>query len=321
MSRKNLLNLIQVDADAPVKTAASDNKLVGQVASTMREEKARQARADDIERRLAEGQAVIDLDTALVEPSFVRDRMPGDIDGLRASIRDQGQQVPILVRPHPEKSGHYQVAFGHRRLRAIQELGLQVKAVIRALTDEELVIAQGQENNEREDLSYIEKSRFAQRLKERFPREVITSAMSIDKAELSRMLSIVEAIPSDLIDAIGPAPGVGRRNWQDLADLIHKNAEHDPVELARSEEMQAMTSQDRFKALLIALKPRRVTRGLPEVLSTSSGQRLGHVKQSKAKIEITIDRKEAAEFASFLLNDAVALFEERRANNVKKEEA
>lgn len=321
MSRKNLLNLIQVDADMPVKTATSDNKLVGQVASTMREEKARQARADDIERRLAEGQSVIDLDTALVEPSFVRDRMPGDIDGLVSSIREQGQQVPILVRPHPEKPGHYQVAFGHRRLRAIEQLGLQVKAVIRALTDEELVIAQGQENNEREDLSFIEKSRFAQRLKERFPREVITSAMSVDKAELSRMLSVVDAIPADLIDAIGPAPGVGRRSWQELADLIHKDENNNPLELARSDEMQTMSSQDRFKALLNAFKPRRVVRGLPEVLSTSSGQRLGHVKQSKSKIEITLDRKEAGEFASFLLNDAVALFEERRAKSAGKEEA
>ncbi|CUX67916.1 plasmid partitioning protein RepB (plasmid) [Rhizobium oryzihabitans] len=321
MSRKNLLNLIQVDADMPVKAAASDNKLVGQVANTMREEKARQARADEIERRLAEGQVVIDLDTALVEPSFVRDRMPGDIDGLLSSIRAQGQQVPILVRPHPDKPGHYQVAFGHRRLRAVQELGLQVKAVIRALTDEELVIAQGQENNEREDLSYIEKSRFAQRLNERFPREVITSAMSIDKAELSRMLSVVEAIPADLIDAIGPAPGVGRRSWQELAELIHKAESKNLVDLARSDELQSMTSQDRFKALLNALKPRRLVRGLPEVLSTSSGERLGHVKHSKSKIEITLDRKEAGEFASFLLNDAVALFEERRAKSVGKKEA
>ncbi|SDN38565.1 plasmid partitioning protein RepB [Ensifer sp. YR511] len=321
MSRKNLLNLIQVDADMPAKATSSDNKLVGQVASTMREEKARQARADEIERRLAEGQAVIDLDTTLVEPSFVRDRMPGHIEGLLASIRDQGQQVPILVRPHPEKSGHYQVAFGHRRLRAVQELGLQVKAIVRSLTDEELVIAQGQENNEREDLSYIEKSRFAHRLKERFPREVITSAMSIDKAELSRMLSIIDSLSSELIDAIGPAPGVGRRSWQELAELIQKSSTQDPVAIALAEEMKAMNSQERFKAVLMQLKPRRVVRGLPDVLSTSSGQRLGQVKQSKTKLEITIDRREAAEFAAFLLNDAVALFERRHANDQPKKEA
>ncbi|MGA1834376.1 plasmid partitioning protein RepB [Rhizobium wenxiniae] len=320
MSRKNLLNLIQVDADMPTKAAVSDNKLVGQVANSMREEKARQARADEIERRLSEGQAVIELDPAVVEPSFVRDRMPGDIAGLLASIRDQGQQVPILVRPHPREAGRYQVAFGHRRLRAVQELGQHVKAIVRSLTDEELVIAQGQENNEREDLSYIEKSRFAHHLKKRFPREVIISAMSLDKAEISRMFALIDQIPVDLIDAIGPAPGVGRRSWQELAELVQKSSGQDAIEIVRGEDMQRMPSQDRFKAIVATLKPRRTVR-LPEVLSAQSGERLAHVKQSKTKLEITIDRTEAADFAAFLLNDAVALFEERRANSQLKKEA
>ncbi|MBX4899259.1 MULTISPECIES: plasmid partitioning protein RepB [Rhizobium] len=320
MSRKNLLNLIQVDADMPTKAVVSDNKLVGQVASSMREEKARQARADDIERRLSEGHAVIELDVALIEPSFVRDRMSGDITGLVASIRDQGQQVPILVRPHPTLTGRYQVAFGHRRLLALKDLGQQVKAVVRNLTDEELVIAQGQENNEREDLSYIEKSRFAHYLKERFPREVIISAMSLDKAEISRMFAIIDQLPADLIEAIGPAPGVGRRSWQELAELVQKSPTQDAIKLVRSEDMQRLPSQDRFKALVSKLKPSRSVR-LPEVLSAASGERLAHVKQSKTKLEITIDRTEAADFAAFLLNDAVALFEERRATSQPKKEA
>lgn len=320
MSRKNLLNLIQVDADMPAKAPVSDNKLVGQVANSMREEKARQARADEIERRLAEGQTVIELDPALVEPSFVRDRMPGDITGLLASIRDQGQQVPILVRPHPTDPGRYQVAFGHRRLRAVQDLGQQVKAIVRNLTDEELVIAQGQENNEREDLSYIEKSRFAHHLKERFPREVIISAMSLDKAEISRMFAIIDQIPLELIDAIGPAPGVGRRSWQELVELIQKSSGQDAVKIVRGDDIQRLPSQDRFKALVAKLKPRRPA-PLPDVLSAKSGERLAHIKQSKTKLEITIDRTEAADFAAFLLNDAVALFEERRAISQREKEA
>ena len=45
--------------------------------------------------------------------------------------------------------------------------GRPVKAVVKKLGDEELVIAQGQENNERQDLSYIEKARFAHRLGKR----------------------------------------------------------------------------------------------------------------------------------------------------------
>ncbi len=146
----------------------ASSRLTSQVGGAFAEGKARFERAEQIEKRLAEGQTIVELDTDTIDPSFVQDRMPGDIDGLVKAIREQGQQIPILVRPHPEASGRYQVAFGHRRLRAVSELNRPVKAVVRELTDEQLVIAQGQENNERQDLTFIEKARFASRLTEQF---------------------------------------------------------------------------------------------------------------------------------------------------------
>jgi len=39
--------------------------------------------------------------------------------------------------------------------------------VVRSLTDEQLVIAQGQENSGRTDLTFIERARFAARLEDR----------------------------------------------------------------------------------------------------------------------------------------------------------
>ena len=315
MSRKNLLNLIQVEPDPPV--VGAENKLVKQVANQVREEKARQARADDIEKRLAEGQAVIELDTDSIDPSFVRDRMDGEIEGLRSSIQDQGQQVPILVRPHPDIPGRYQVAFGHRRLRALKELGRSAKAIVRELTDEELVVAQGQENNEREDLSYIEKARFAARLSERFSRDVITSAMSVSKPELSVMLSVISGLPPELIDAIGPAQGVGRRSWQDLADVLEKAGTSAPA-IQFTSTLQALPSHDRFKEVLAYLKPRRVERGAPGVLSAPDGRRLAQVKDSKSKMEIMIDKKATPEFAAFLLEHVPALFTEHLAKREKE---
>jgi len=315
MSRKNLLNLIQVEPDPPV--VGAENKLVKQVANQVREEKARQARADDIEKRLAEGQAVIELDTDSIDPSFVRDRMDGEIEGLRSSIQDQGQQVPILVRPHPDIPGRYQVAFGHRRLRALKELGRSAKAIVRELTDEELVVAQGQENNEREDLSYIEKARFASRLSERFSRDVITSAMSVSKPELSVMLSVISGLPPELIDAIGPAQGVGRRSWQDLADVLEKAGTSAPA-IQFASTLQALPSHDRFKEVLAHLKPRRVERGAPGVLSAPDGRRLAQVKDSKTKMEIMIDKKATPEFAAFLLEHVPALFTEHLAKREKE---
>lgn len=295
-------------------------KLTANIGNALREQNERLSRAEEIERRLAEGQAVVELETSSIEPSFVQDRMQGEIDGLLASIREQGQQVPILVRPHPDQPGRYQVAFGHRRLRAVSDLGLPVKAVVRELTDEQLVVAQGQENNEREDLTFIEKARFAHRLNKQFSREIVIAAMSIDKSNLSKMLLIVDALPSELIDAIGAAPGVGRPSWQQLAELLERVAS--PVEainFANSTEVQTLSSADRFKAVIDHLKPRRIARGLPNVMSTPDGDRLAQVTQSKSKLEITIDRKAAPDFAAFVLEHLPALYQEHRAELRRKQ--
>jgi len=270
----------------------------------------RSRRADEIEKRLAEGQVVVEMDVTQIDPSFVRDRMPGDIAGLVASIREQGQQVPILVRPHPEDAGRYQVAFGHRRLRAITELGRTVKAIVRDLSDEELVIAQGQENNERQDLSYIEKARFADQLKARFARDIIMSALSVQKGDLSLMLSVVARIPAELIESIGPAPGVGRRSWADLADYLEIDSNLDrAVEISAEPDIQALPSEERFKTVLRKIKPRKAAQPADD-WETPKGHLLGQIKTSKSKLDISIDRKASPEFAAFVLERLPQLFDD-----------
>jgi hypothetical protein len=54
--------------------------------------------------------------------------------------------------------GHFQVAYGHRRLRAAELLQIKVKAVVRYLSDIEMVVVQGKENSDRRDLSFIERA-------------------------------------------------------------------------------------------------------------------------------------------------------------------
>jgi len=338
MSRKHILG---VSTDAPETPSAENRtaksrsmpllgvarkerdpttKLTANIGNALREQNDRLGRAEEIERRLAEGQTVVELDASSIEPSFVRDRMQGNIDGLVASIREQGQQVPILVRPHPELPGRYQVAFGHRRLRAVSGLGLPVKAVVRDLTDEQLVVAQGQENNEREDLTFIEKARFAHQLNKQFPREIVIAAMSIDKSNLSKMLLLVDALPPELIDAIGAAPGIGRPSWQQLAELVEKAASPaGAINFATSTEVQMLPSADRFKAVIGHLKPRRIARGLPDVMSTPDGDRLAQVTQSKSKLEIMIDKKATPDFAAFVLEHLPALYQEHRAKHQLKQ--
>lgn len=182
-------------------------------------------------RRLKESlegvERVVELDPALVETSFVEDRLSHaagldeDFENLVESIRQNGQQVPVLVRPHPEKPGHYQTAYGHRRLRAAQRIGKPVHAIVRELSDVQLVLAQGKENTERRDLSFIERAFFARNLVERgFERGLVQDALSIDKAEMTRFLQVAAAVPYPIVRAIGPAPKIGRPRWVRFAELL-----------------------------------------------------------------------------------------------------
>ena len=58
-------------------------------------------------------------------------------------------RCPSSCDRNPQQEGRYQIAYGHRRLRAAIELGRPVRAIVKPLTDEQLVVAQGQENSAR----------------------------------------------------------------------------------------------------------------------------------------------------------------------------
>lgn len=287
---------------------------VGALGQSLSEFKAQSERAALIERQLAEGQVVVDLDPTLIDPSFVKDRMPSTFEAhakLVEAIREHGQQVPILVRPHPNHTGRYQVAYGHRRLRAVAELERTVRAVVKALSDDELVIAQGQENNERQDLSFIEKSRFARGLEERgFRRDTIMTALSVHKSDLSNMLSVISRIPEDIIEAIGPAPGIGRRGWIDLAERLSDSAAANAVKaLTSSAEFQTADSDQRFRRAHAAVRP-RVDPTRFENWTTPEGAKFAKIVQSAEKVSVTIDRRVVPEFGDFILERLQSLYEE-----------
>ncbi len=287
---------------------------VGALGQSLSEFKAQSDRAVAIERRLAEGQIIVDLEPAVVDPSFVVDRMPSTLEAhskLVEAIREHGQQVPILVRPHPTDPGRYQVAYGHRRLRAAVELQRTVRAVVKALTDDELVIAQGQENNERQDLSFIEKSRFARGLEERgFGRDTIMTALSVYKSDLSNMLSVISRIPQEIIEAIGPAPGIGRRGWIDLAERLSDSTVAATVRaLMSSAEIQSIESDQRFRRIYASIKP-RADRTRFESWTTPEGTKFAKIVQNAEKVSVTIDRRIVPEFGDFVLERLQSLYEE-----------
>lgn len=285
---------------------------VGALGQSLGEMSERTKRAEEIERRLSAGQIIVELDVADVEPSFVPDRMQVDDEAFGnfvQSIKAEGQQVPILVRPHPEKANKYQIAFGHRRWRAAKALDRPIKAVVRSLTDQELVIAQGQENNERQDLSYIEKALFARRLDRQFSRDVITSALAVYSSDLSNMLSVANRVPDDLIESVGPAHSVGRRSWMALANLLTSKLNVAKArKLAAEASFGKLASKERFGALFEGLSEKSPSHGDATAVS-HAGREVGRIAETKQRVTLTVDRKVSPEFASFVLNELPRLFE------------
>jgi ParB family chromosome partitioning protein len=253
-----------------------------------------------LRQALEEGERIVSLDTDKLSGSFVSDRLSeeerDDPDFLQLveSIRESGQQQPILVRPHPDKQGHYQVAYGHRRLRAIHRLGLKVKAVIRNLSDSELVLAQGKENAERRNLSFIERALFAKALIARgFERKIACDALAVQKSELSRLLQVADSVPDALIRAIGPAPKIGRERWMALGNLFDDDAARGKAETEiASERFRSAASDERFQMLFERLSRKtQPEKSPPEALTAPDGKVFARInRQGKTvKIEFSAD--------------------------------
>ena len=288
------------------------------------------AEADDareLRAKIEGGQHVIELDPSLVDPSFVADRIPVErdpgFDLFVQSIREAGQQVPILVRPHPDVPGRYQAAYGHRRLRAASALGRPVRAIVRPLTDVELVVAQGKENGERRDLSFIERATFAVHLEQRgFDRPTIMAAIGVDKADLSRLIALAKAVPAAIVQAIGPAPKAGRPRWTQLAEAVA--ARPDAADLVRavaaSDTFSAAESDKRFGIVLTALRA-PMPQSPRDAWQDAQGRALVRIERSSTSTRLSVDERLASGFGAFLIERLPSLHDEYQRSGAENGDA
>jgi ParB family chromosome partitioning protein len=335
MARKNLLTgltapkLTAVNSDTqpaptprPAHLPFSGRGAVGAVTRSIEDLATKAHAAKELEARLTSGQMIVELDPASIDASFMADRMAqddGEYQALKDSIAQSGQGSPILVRPHPVDAGRYQVAFGHRRLRAAADLAKPVRAVVRQLSDRELVLAQGQENSARANLSFIERARFAHRLEEGgYDRDTIMLALSADKTTVSRLITVVQRIPAGIIEAIGPAPATGRDRWVELANGFQQGRGVEGVQaLIASKAFQDATTDDRFQLVLTRLgtealgaepRPDAPVREAAQNWSHSTGAKVLKIASTSRATLMTIDTRVAPGFDTFLLEKMETLY-------------
>jgi ParB family chromosome partitioning protein len=262
---------------------------------------------EELRAKLSTAVVVQDIDPNLVDPSPIADRFrehdDAGFEALRASISQRGQEVPVLLRPHPEAEGRYQSAYGHRRIRAARELGIPVKAVVRNLTDEDLVVAQGVENSARQDLSFIERAVFAARLEGAgYERTTIQEALSVDRAEVSKLIAVAKALPADIIEAIGRAPKVGRPRWQALADALATPAAMKAARaVVKKDGFSEKDSDARFLTVLSAATKKPDESKPTKRVISASGRKVAQVTTGDRDLKIVIDKKFDAAFVEFLV--------------------
>ena len=278
--------------------------------SDIREERERLLRA------VSESQGVVALDPDAIDPSPVTDRLPDDDDAaftaLKATLEAEGQKLPILVRPHPDVPDRYQIVYGHRRTRALRELGRTVRAQVLDYSDRDLLVAQGIENANRQDLTWIEKALFASRMQAAGlkPRDVI-AALGVDHSELSKYRAVTNALPPDVLKAIGRAPRAGRPRWRELVAAVKGDAEvariKDVVDLP---DMRDRPSDDRFAAALAAVTAPTDAKRTRKPRREQAVGTLGTARFGKADVRIVLRGEHAEGFKTFLAERLDALAEE-----------
>lgn len=83
-----------------------------------------------------------------------------DLRDLAKSLSEHGVIQPVLLRPHPDAEGQYQIVAGERRWRAAQLAKLHdLPAVVRDLDDKEILELAIIENVQRVDLDPVEEAR------------------------------------------------------------------------------------------------------------------------------------------------------------------
>lgn len=203
-----------------------------------------------------------------IDPSLIDDWGPKDrldeftavnaedddegFEALKSSIRDGGQQVPILVRRSRAAEGRFEAIYGRRRLKACRELGIKVRANVQDIDDATALLAKGLENAARRNLSFYEKARFAEAIQAAgHESATVRQVLNLSASGHSHLTKVTQNVPTRVGDLIGAAHKSGRPRWTDLAELFLERKLTEKVALDILTKISAtLTSDERLDALI-----------------------------------------------------------------------
>lgn len=180
------------------------------------------------------------LDTSAIRESCAPNRDDSTYTGaafdqLRESIRQHnGNLEAIKVRCiKPDLSGQpngfkYEVVFGHRRLRACRELGLQVEAMVVAdMDDRQAMLERVAENSGRADFTVVDLGRIcidALARKLFSTQKLLAAALGRDPSDVSKSIAIA-SLPAEVIDAFDNPGDLQFRHAKPLREAVARDSE------------------------------------------------------------------------------------------------
>jgi ParB family chromosome partitioning protein len=146
-------------------------------------------------------EAVLPIERVRPNPNQPRRTFSEDaLAELAASIGEKGIIQPLIVRPHPDKAGEFQIVAGERRWRAAQRANLhEVPVIIREFDDTEVLEVAIIENIQRADLNAIDEAAGYKQLMDRFghTQDALATALGKSRSHIANLMRLLN-LPADV---------------------------------------------------------------------------------------------------------------------------
>ncbi|CUH16587.1 Chromosome-partitioning protein ParB [Jannaschia seosinensis] len=159
-----------------------------------------------------------DPDTIRIPDTHDRDLAAADLSDLIASIRDLGQQVPVILRDcdGPE------LVCGARRVAACRAVGVEVRGQMRDLDDEAAFVLRDAENRHRADLYDLDRARsYAAAVEAHYggDRKAMAARIGVSLPHLTRLLTLAR-MPDAVVAAYPSRAALRERHARALAPWL-----------------------------------------------------------------------------------------------------
>jgi len=147
----------------------------------------------------------------------------GNIYLLAQDIKQNGQIEPVIARPSKDKHFKYEIVTGSRRLKACEQAGLALKAIVQDMDDQQAMVAQIKENQKQGICDYSKGICFSSLIEEKTAtRKEIIQTTGISRMQFERFLYF-EKIPQQIWDAVQIMSKVSARAAETIYTISKKH--------------------------------------------------------------------------------------------------